>query len=556
MLNSLTRFRTGWRNLLDPDQRRRRAEVARDVAATRKQVGDFINQGRQFEQGRGDFAVLSQTSMPLKLKFYSLLAKRMQLEGYRPVMLSYGQSDVAGRYFDLFGFEQQHNVRDFIRRPHTAHQIEQAVRDLMPAHLSVYATRQCCYGDVPVGTYALSSASRVLQRLPPDLNEPEFTGAFARYLKTAISTTLAAEQILDRLEIRKILLRDIGYAVNGPFVDVALRRGVDCLVVADAQRAGCWVFKRYTPLNRFDHEFSISHQAWRELQHHELTAEMDRQVTEELAARYQADSLADKRRLQSGKATLSPQETRELLGLDPEKKTAVVFAHVSWDGAFFFGEDLFSDFDEWLLETTRAAIANPHLNWLIKLHPLNVLLHAFDGRSEFEAAEMSYLNGLGQLPAHVKILPSDTPINTSSLFPIIDYGLTVRGTIGLELPCLGVPVLTAGTGRYEGRGFTIDSVSREEYLNRLARLHETPPLSAEGRRLARLHYYYLMLHRQVSFKDIAPMTVRQRNEADSSLFNNIEINARSLDDIRRAHSLTLFADWAHRPDQPDLFEER
>jgi hypothetical protein len=132
----------------------------------------------------------------------------------------------------------------------------------------------------------------------------------------------------------------------------------------------------------------------------------------------------------------------------------------------------------------------------------------------------------------------------------------VRGTIGLELPCLGVPVLTAGTGRYEGRGFTIDSASKEEYLGRLAHLHEAPPLGEESKRLARLHYYNLMLRRQVSFSDIAPMTVRQRNEADSSLFNNIEISARSLDDIRRARSLSQFVEWAHDEEQPDLFEER
>ncbi len=556
MLNNLARVRANWRNLLDPDLRRRRAEIDRDVAATRSAIGDFISQGRQFERAQNDFAVLAQTNAPLKLKFYSLLAKRMQLEGYRPVMLSYGQSDPAGRYFDLFGFDQQHNVRDFIRHPQIIKKIQSAVQDLMPAQLTVHTIRQCCYGDAPVGTYALSSTSRVLQRLPPDLNEPEFSQTFRKYLKTAIGTALAAELIFDRFDIRKLLLRDIGYAVNGPFVDVALRRGIDCLVVADAQRAGCWVFKRYTSRDRLDHEFSISRQTWQALSRESLTAEMDELVTEELAARYQVDSLADKRRLQSGKSILAESEVRDFLGLDSEKKTAVIFAHVSWDGAFFFGEDLFSDFDEWLLEAARAAIANPHLNWLIKLHPLNVLLHAFDGRAKFEAAEMSYLNALGELPAHVKIMPSDTPINTSSLFPIIDYGLTVRGTIGLELPCLGVPVLTAGTGRYEGRGFTIDSASREEYLNRLADLHEIPPLMEESRRLARLHYYYLMLRRQVSFSDIAPMAIRQRNEADSSLFNNIEVNAGSLDDIRRAGSLNLFVDWAQRDDQPDLFEGR
>ena len=47
-------------------------------------------------------------------------------------------------------------------------------------------------------------------------------------------------------------------------------------------------------------------------------------------------------------------------------------------------------------------------------------------------------------------------ISTRSIFGVTDYGITIRGSVGFELPCFGVPVLTAGTGFYSGRGFTID----------------------------------------------------------------------------------------------------
>ena len=59
----------------------------------------------------------------------------------------------------------------------------------------------------------------------------------------------------------------------------------------------------------------------------------------------------------------------------------------------------------------------------------------------------------GNLPGHVKLMRADTGINTFSLFDVADYGLTVRGTIGMELPCFGIPVVTAGTGRYSGPWF-------------------------------------------------------------------------------------------------------
>jgi hypothetical protein len=68
----------------------------------------------------------------------------------------------------------------------------------------------------------------------------------------------------------------------------------------------------------------------------------------------------------------------------------------------------------------------------------------------------------------------ETDISTYSFFELTDYCLTVRGTIGIEMACYGVPVLTAGTGRYSHLGFTIDSGTREEYLNRVTQIDGQP----------------------------------------------------------------------------------
>jgi hypothetical protein len=54
----------------------------------------------------------------------------------------------------------------------------------------------------------------------------------------------------------------------------------------------------------------------------------------------------------------------------------------------------------------------------------------------------------------------------------MDYCLTVHGTAGIEAARLGITVLTTGTGRYDRRGFTSDSDSREEYLAKPARIQE------------------------------------------------------------------------------------
>ena len=69
-----------------------------------------------------------------------------------------------------------------------------------------------------------------------------------------------------------------------------------------------------------------------------------------------------------------------------------------------------------------------------------------------------------------------------------DYGITVRGTSGIELAALGKQVLIAGTGRYEEIGFTINPKSKKDYLNKLSKIHLIKPLTKKQVNIAKLLY--------------------------------------------------------------------
>src|SRR5208283_4163784 len=160
-------------------------------------------------------------------------------------------------------------------------------------------------------------------------------------------------------------------------------------------------------------------------------------------------------------------QLRERLSLDPNKKTAFIFPHILWDAALFWGKSLFRDFEEWFVETVRLACANDNLNWVIKIHPANRRVRE-SGSLQGEYAEVVTLRKyIGKLPPHIVMIPPESEISTYSLFPIIDYCLTVCGTVGIEAARLGIPVLTAGSGPYDHRGFTVDSNSREEYCEKV-----------------------------------------------------------------------------------------
>ena len=306
-------LRTGWLRLAS---RRDRAGLQRELLAdyceAKRTLGSFIGGGKEYERGLGTFAVLAMTDQPMKAKFYALLAKAMQLEGYSPLVLHQPEQYAAGRFFDLFGLPTV---------PFGLKTLGGSDPDtLPPGPLTLAGVKATYYNGVAVGLYALSSTCRMFKRFPSDLNEPDFAALLRKNAATAATAVNASERFLDTHSVKMLLLRDVGYVPAGPLMDVAMARGVDCLVVADSQRSGSWVFKRYTSENYREHEFSLGRSSWEALRDDPLTDAMDQAVEVELLGRYTDDARFDKRRLQSGKRELSSDEVRARLGLDPSEK--------------------------------------------------------------------------------------------------------------------------------------------------------------------------------------------------------------------------------------------
>ena len=120
----------------------------------------------------------------------------------------------------------------------------------------------------------------------------------------------------------------------------------------------------------------------------------------------------------------------------------------------------------------------------------------------------------------------------------MDYCVTVRRTVGIEAATFGIPVFTAGTGRYDRLGFTIDSESRAQYLDRLAHIHETPPLSSEQRELAERFAYGLFIARTFSLRTV---TLEYQRDAKASLQTKVSLPRGQ--DLRATADLRALADW-------------
>ena len=427
--------------------------------------------------------------MPATAKVESLIAGLLRLKGYRALVLLERRDRPIERIFRAAVSDAEFiYLDDTLDTVRMAAAIEAAesilqrsptLQDLLDFEVDHYR----------IGRNTLSIMLRRLRVGRLDGRRAAHRKAARETLARSLAVKDFVEEVLAHYRPMMALFNERGYTPAGEVFDGCLLHGVDTIQWCGAPQAGCLIYRRYSLESRGDHPLGLSGSLWRQLLAMPWTMESDAAVPKRIADNYSSGDWYRRLQLQDGKAVMSANEVRRRLKLDPSKKTAIIFCHILYDATFFYGRSLFEDYERWLVETVKAAVSNRELNWIVKVHPVNVWRSKMDGAPLVQLEVQTLRDNFGTLPDHVTVMTADTGVNTFSLFDLADYGVTVRGTIGMELPCFGIPVVTAGTGRYSGRGFTIDPETVDEYRAVLGRLHEIPRLHEDAVRLARLHYH-------------------------------------------------------------------
>lgn len=518
---------------------RTRSILERDLWAFRRRYGAVVGPTPPTGASTALIASLSYSTYQLKLE--GMFAKAFALKGLEPVFAVPPDGDVPRRLLQVYGVRRFVSLADFVDA-RVEEEARRLAEGLVDALTRASALKALTVHGADVGRQVLSTLSRYLHQGAVDLADPRARALVAELVPASIRTTLASEALLGELAPDLVLFNERNYADQGPLSDVALRRGLNVVQFVSGFEDDTMVFKRYTEETRGIHPRSLSDESWRAVERMPWTAERDRELDDELARRYDGSTFLA-RWNQGWTRRQSSEEIAGSLGLDPGRRTAVVFSHVLWDANMFYGRDLFADQEEWFVETVRAACENDGVNWIVKLHPANVWKLKRD-RVDAELDEvLAIRERIGELPGHVVLLRPDSDISTWSLFGVTDVGVTIRGSIGFELPCFGKPALTAGTGFYSGRGFTVDSADAREYLGRLRAVESTPPPTPQQVELARRHAYALFRLRQTRFTSFRSL-FKPVEAIDHPFEATIEISLRSAEELARAADLRALGDWA------------
>ena len=526
---------------------RSRAVVERDLRTFRRRFAQVVGPAPRPTGGVALIASLSYATYQLKLE--GMFAKAFQFQGLDPVVLVPSDSELPRRYLETFGISRFVTLDRYLG-PEREQRARREAAELLAAVRSPSDLKSLTFLGADVGREALSTVSRYLHEGGVDLDDPRAQALLRELLPAAVRTALAAESLFDDLEPELVLFNERNYADQGPLCDIALLRGLNVIQFVSGFEDDTMVFKRYTSETKAIHPRSLADTSWERVRGIEWTPARDQELEAEFARRYDKDATFLARWNQGWTRRQSRGEIAATLGLDPAKKTAVIFSHVLWDANMFFGRDLFADQEEWFVESVRSACANDRVNWIVKLHPANVWKRRRDSVSGELDEHEAIREHVGELPPHVKLLDPDTDISTWSLFDVTDWGVTIRGSIGFELPCFGKSALTAGTGFYSGRGFTVDSDTAGEYLGRLARIQEILPPEPEAVELARKHAYGLFKLRQTRFTSFRSV-FKPVEEIDDPYEATIEVTAESAEELRRAEDLRLLGQWAVRSRELD-----
>jgi len=490
-------------------------------------------------------------AMPATAKVESLIAGLLRLKGYRTVVLLDGPDLAIERIFRAAVPDAEFAYLGASIDGAAMTEAERAAKSIMARCPNLQDLVKIEIDGFRIGRNVQSQVLRHFRVGRLDNEDPLHRDATRKTLTRSLAAKGFIERLLDARAPDIAVFIERGYTPAGEIFDGCLLRGVDTIQWCGAPQSDCLIYRRYALETRGEHPLALSDVMWRRLLKMPWDARDDQAVAERIASNYASGAWYNRQQLQDGKIILTPEDVRDALGLDPSKKTAVIFTHILYDATFFYGESVFEDYEQWLVETVRAAIANPRLNWVVKVHPVNVWRSRMDGAPLVQLEAQTLQEHFGILPDHVKLMAADTDINTFSLFAVADYGLTVRGTIGMELPCFGIPVLTAGTGRYSGRGFTVDLSTRTDYVAMLARLQDVPRLDEEAIRRARLHYHGALKLRPVPMRSFAFEYNADTNRNTVAKYD-VVLRQRADERLLRTEDLGRLTRWLTDVKSPEL----
>jgi hypothetical protein len=513
----------------------------------KKENSFILNVDRDFSN-RKRVLIISQSDFIYSTKIELMLSFALKREGWDIVYLVRRSSFWAKNLFkwsklgEIYFFEDFNDKKIFV-------QTKLETTKYLKKNLNFSSVREWRYKESWIGPQILSTISRLQNQGMPNPESKKGREILEKILPEILASIEVSEKVLKKIKPHFSIVNEPNYDINGAMVDTLIAKNISVIHYTQPSKDDSLVLFKLNKNTRRIHPSTITKESFANLIKFNWSNLYEEKLKIEFKNRYNGKYFLQSRN-QPNIKVFNKNEISNLLNLDClNKKIVCIFSPVLWDANLFYGHDIFNDFEDWLIETLRVAITNKNVVWLLKLHPANIWKLKRSNLDPTILSELEVINKeFGTLPNHIRILNPDCGISTLSLFDFIDIGITVRGTAGMELPCFGKTTLTAGTGRYSQLGFTNDSETKVEYLNKLRNIENLPNMTEDQIILAKKHAFisfYARGWKMETYKSIFLKIEKGSHPLDHDLMLNKNNN--------EYRDLKLFTNWVES-DNVDYFD--
>lgn len=307
------------------------------------------------------------------------------------------------------------------------------------------------------------------------------------YAYSALLSAEAARVAIERFRPQRVFMSHGVYVDWGPALNTSLAHGIPVTTWKSSYLAARFLFHHVADGN-VDF-YQLSDRAWQERAATPLAEEEEESLDAFLYNRYHHPVGFDMRILHQ--YTGDTERLRSKYRLDREKPVWGIMSHISWDSVADYSPMAYPSFDDWIIDTIQQVSEVPEVQWLIKVHPAEA------GYDREVGVERLIETHFPTLPSNVRVIPADEVLSPLEFFDLLDGGVTVYGTAGLELALSGKPVILAGEAHYGRKGFTHDGFTIDSYRKILTRAGCIGRPTAEQTALARQYAYSMFMQRQV-----------------------------------------------------------
>lgn len=339
------------------------------------------------------------------------------------------------------------------------------------------------YEGLNIGRNVRSTIARYLQGTALTGHE----AIVREYAFSGLVSACAATRALHKVKPWRVFMSHGVYVDWGPAMHRAFELGIPVTGWKASYLSWHFYLRHVEDASRIDFK-KLSVTAWNEVRNSELTKQQNARLDKFFDDRYHKQISFDMKELKSYRHDVS--NLREKYA-PSGKPVWAVLAHINWDSVSDYAPMAYPSFDDWMVDTIRHAIEVTDVQWLIKVHPIE----AWDNPAS--GVQRLIERNFPSLPDHVRVIPAEEDISPANLFELIDGGVTVYGTAGLELALMGKPVILAGEAHYGGMGFTHEGLSPISYRALLRTAATLPRLTDAQRMDVRKYAYSHFIQRQV-----------------------------------------------------------